>query len=137
MLSFVNSWFGSRANPIGVAFGSDCLRIAQTQWTGDEYRLIAAASADVPGHVRKNPVGRMMWFAETARDLLSQGNFKGREAMLALPAASMFVRHLKMDKLDEEELKKALPWELRGKLPIDPSHAVLRHVIAGEIYAEQ
>jgi type IV pilus assembly protein PilM len=34
-------------------------------------------------------------------------------------------------------LKKALQWELRGKLPIDPSHALLRHLIAGEIYHEQ
>jgi Tfp pilus assembly PilM family ATPase len=34
-------------------------------------------------------------------------------------------------------MRKALPWELRGKLPIDPSHAVLRHVIAGEIYENQ
>ena len=33
-----------------------------------------------------------------------------------------------MAKLTEEETKKALPWEARGQLPIDPSHALLRHV---------
>src|SRR5205814_548020 len=32
---------------------------------------------------------------------------------------------------------KAIPWEARGKLPIDPSHAVLRHLVAGEIYTDQ
>ena len=27
-------------------------------------------------------------------------------------------------------MKKALPWEARGKLPIDPSQALLRHLVA-------
>ena len=39
--------------------------------------------------------------------------------------------------MDEESIKKALPWELQGKLPIDPSTAILRHLVAGEIYCDQ
>src|SRR5262249_55260424 len=38
---------------------------------------------------------------------------------------------------DDEALKKAIPWEARGKLPIDPANALLRHHVAGEIYQEQ
>ena len=48
MLGFVQSWFKPGANPIGVDFGSDCLRMAQVESQGGEYRLVAAASADVP-----------------------------------------------------------------------------------------
>jgi type IV pilus assembly protein PilM len=137
MLSFVQGWLAPRCNPIGIDFGSDSLRLCQVQWTGEEYKLIAAATADVPTTVRNDLAGRYNFFVETTRDLLAQGNFKGRQAILALPAATMFVRHLRMPKLDEDQMKKALPWELRGKLPIDPSHAVLRHVIAGEVYQDQ
>jgi len=71
------------------------------------------------------------------KELLVEGKFRGRQAILGLPAAAMFIQHLRMPKLDGEAMKKALPWELRGKLPIDPSHAQLRHVIAGEIYEGQ
>ncbi|HEX2970774.1 MAG TPA: pilus assembly protein PilM, partial [Tepidisphaeraceae bacterium] len=67
----------------------------------------------------------------------AQGGFKGRNAVLALPAASMFIQHLRLPKMDEEAMKKALPWEARGKIPIDPSHALLRHYIAGTVYQEQ
>ena len=98
--------------------------------------VLAAASADVPTHVRNNLPARLAFFSDTVKDLLAQGNFKGRQAVLALPAASMFIQHLRMPKLDEEELKKALPWEARGKLPIDPSHALLRHIVAGEVYQD-
>ena len=49
----------------------------------------------------------------------------------------MHIQHLRLPKMDEESLKKALAWETRGKFPFDPSQAVLRHVIAGEIYHDQ
>ncbi|HEX8521875.1 MAG TPA: pilus assembly protein PilM [Tepidisphaeraceae bacterium] len=137
MLGFVNNWFAPKCNPIGIDFGSDCLRLAQVQWTGEDYKLIAAASADVPPHVRTDANARSNFFIETVKDLLAQAPFRGRQCVLALPAATMFVRHLRMPKLDDDAMKKALPWELRGKLPIDPLHAVLRHVIAGEVYQDQ
>lgn len=134
MFGFAKNWFGGGANPIGVDFGSDCLKMAQCAWVNGEPQLVAAACAEVPGHVRHNAAARLAFFAETARELLSSGNFKGREAILALPAASMHIQHLRMAKMEDELLKKAIPWEARGKLPIDPSHALLRHLVAGEIY---
>ncbi len=135
MFSFTKNWFGgAKANPIGVDFGSDCLKMAQVSWVNGEPQLIAAAAAEVPSHIRHNGPGRLAFFAETARDLLTTGGFKGRAVVLALPAASMFIQHLRLAKMDDELLRKALPWEARGKLPIDPSHAVMRHLIAGEIY---
>jgi type IV pilus assembly protein PilM len=137
MLGLVQSWFAPTGNPIGVDFGSDSLRMAQVEPADGEYRLVAAASADVPSPIRQDPSARLNFFADTIRDLLASGNFRGRRAILSLPAASTFIQHLRMPKLEEEDLRKALPWEARGKLPIDPTHAVLRHIVAGEIYQEQ
>ena len=137
MLGFVQSWLKPGANPIGVDFGTDTLRLAQVELVNGEFRLVAAASADVPPHVRHEPSGRLEFFAQTTRELLATGGFRGRKAILALPAASMFIQHLRMAKMDEGEIKKALPFEAAGKLPIDPSFALLRHVVAGEVYQEQ
>ncbi len=137
MLGFVQKWFSAPANPIGVDFGADCLRMAQVDGSGPEPRLIAAACCDVPGHVREDAAARLAWFSQAARDLLAQGKFRGRRAALALPAACMQVQHLRMAKMEPEALKKALPWELKGKLPMDPSAALLRHLVAGEIHAGQ
>lgn len=137
MLKLVQNWLAPRANPIGIDFGSDCLRMAQVQEIDGDFRLIAAASADVPSHVRSNTPARILWFAEAARDLLTQGNFKGRAAVLTLPASMMFIQHLRLPRADEATLKKTIPFEARGKLPIDPSQCLMRHVIAGDIFSEQ
>jgi type IV pilus assembly protein PilM len=135
MFGFLKT-LATNAGPIGVDFGSDCLRMAQVQVADGEPRIIAAASADVPAHVRNDPAARASFFVETVKDLVAQGKFKGRQAVLAVPAAQMFIQHLRIPKMDEEALKKALPWEARGKLPIDPTQAVLRHTVAGEIYQD-
>jgi len=137
MLKLVQNWLAPRCNPIGVDFGSDCLRMSQVQQVDGDYRLIAAASADVPSHVRANPPARILWFTEAARDLLAQGQFKGRQAVLSLPASMMFIQHLRLPRVDDATLKKTLPFEARGKLPIDPSQCLLRHIIAGDIFSEQ
>ena len=136
MFGFLKRIVATSANPIGVDFGTDCLRMAQIQVVDGEPRIVAAASADVPSHVRNDPAGRASFFVETTRDLLAQGKFKGRQAILALPAAQMYIQHIRMARLDAEATRKALPWEARGKLPIDPSQALLRHTIAGEIYQD-
>ena len=137
MLRFVQSWFATPANPIGVDFGSDCLRMAQVETAGGEVRLVAAASADVPQHVRSDANARIQFFAETTRDLLNHGSFRGRRAVLALPAASMYIQHLRLPKLDENETKKVLPFEAAGKIPVDPAAALMRHLVAGEVYQDQ
>src|SRR5687768_1681083 len=137
MFAFVQSWLKPNANPIGVDFGTDSLRMAQVEMVNGDFKLIAAASADVPSHIRNEPSARLDFFAETTRELLLTGNFRGRRAVLALPAASMFVQHLRIAPMDDEDMKKALPFEAAGKLPIDPMFAVMRHVVAGEVYQDQ
>src|SRR5258706_16426407 len=134
MFGFIKTIVAANASPIGVDFGSDCLRMVQVQVADGEPRIIAAASADVPSHVRNAPAARASFFAETARDLLVQGKFKGRQAVLALPAAQMYIQHLRIPKMDEEALKKALPWEAGGKLPNDTSQALLHHPFAGACF---
>ena len=137
MFGLVKNLMGGKSSPIGIDFGSDSLRLAQVAPAGQEWKLVAAASADVPSHVRHDNNARLQFFVQTTKDLLSQGGFTGRSVVLALPAASMFIQHLRLPKMDEEAMKKAIPWEARGKIPIDPGHALLRHHIAGEVYQDQ
>ena len=92
MFKLVQNFFAAKSSPIWVDFGTDCLRLAQVQHVAGngadgEYKLIAAASCDVPAAARNNLAARMQFFVETTRDLLAQGGFHGRQAVLGLPAA--------------------------------------------------
>src|SRR5204862_2468610 len=98
MLSFMQKFLAPKGNPIGVDFGSDTLRMAQVQMVDGEYRLIAAAAADVPSHVRHDAPGRFQFFVDASREVLSEGNFTARHAVLGLPAAQRFIQQLRLAK---------------------------------------
>jgi type IV pilus assembly protein PilM len=145
MLGFVQSWFAPVANPIGIDFGSEGLRMAQVEALASpaagkggptDFKLVAAARADVPPYLRNDPCARFEFFTQTVRELWGQGNFRGRRVVLSLPAWMMSICHLRLPRMEDEALKKALPWEARGKLPFDPSRALLRHLLAGDIYQD-
>lgn len=137
MLKMVQSLFTAKANPIGIDFGSETLRMAQVQLVDGDYRLVAAASASIPAAVRKDPAARLKFLSDACRNAYDKGKFIGKQAVIGMPAPLMHVQHLRLPKMDEESLRKALPWEARGKIAIEPSKALLRHVVAGEVFQDQ
>ena len=124
MLGFVQSWFKPGANPIGIDFGTDTLRLAQVE--DGQQRVPPRRRRQRRRPPARPPRARPPAWSSSPRRRAScspAGNFRGRKCVLALPAASMFVQHLRMARMDEAEMKKALPFEAAGKLPIDPSFA--------------
>ncbi len=119
-----------RVRPIGIDFGSTTLRLAQVAADQVPPRVVAAAHFEVPGGVH-----RATFFAECVREALTHGDFKGREVTLALPAAQTHLCHLRLPKGDAEMIREMLPAETAGKLPIEPLGAMLRHTVAGDVYA--
>jgi type IV pilus assembly protein PilM len=133
MFGFVQNLFSQPTNPIGVDFGSDCLRMAQVQQVGDDYRLIAAASADVPSNLRDDWQARLEFFSRGARELMAHAPFRGRQAVIGLPASVTHITEIRLPFMDEAELKRIIPGKLAGRFPFDAADAVLRHMIAGDI----
>lgn len=128
MLGFVQNWFAPEASPIGVDFGTDSLRLAQVDPLGDgEFRLAAAASAQIPFHLRDDAAGRLKFFSDSIRPMLSAGHFRGRRAVLNLPASAMYIQQFRMARMNEEARLEAL------KLPFDPEKTLLRHLVAGPV----
>jgi hypothetical protein len=135
MFGFVQNMFARASNPSASTSAAIVSAWRRSQPAGQgEFKLIAAASADVPNHVRHDPAGRNQLLRRDHQGAPEQRQVpQSARRALVLPASMMFIQHLRMPKLDADAMKKGLPWELRGKLPIDPSHALLRHIIAGDV----
>jgi type IV pilus assembly protein PilM len=137
-MKLIGEWFGSKPAPIGVDLGSDALRLIQVETSRRGAKtLVAAASAAVPAECRQSSTARIDFFQDATRKLLTSGGFRGRQAVLSLPAACMHIERLRLPKFDDAQTKQAVQFESRGKLPIDPCNALLRHVVAGEVYQAQ
>jgi type IV pilus assembly protein PilM len=131
MFGFVQSIFAPPAHPIGIDFGGGTLRMAQVKQEGDDYKLLAAASAEVPAEVRDDPDARLAFFTESVRTLLTQGKFHGRRAVLGLPSSVVQTQHLTIEHVEEKRLKDAIAAQAKLKFSFDAEHALLRHSVAG------
>jgi type IV pilus assembly protein PilM len=136
MIGFVQNIFAPPSHPIGVDFGSDSLRLAQVQQDGDDFKLLAAASAEIPPDVRGDAEGWLQFFADSARHLLTHGKFRGRRAVLGLPSVVVHTHHLALEPVSEEALKGEVIRALKTKLPFDPAQALIRHTVAGKTEGE-
>lgn len=130
------SWFNSKLNPIAVDIGTDSIKILQIEPREDVAHLLAAACEVIPYEVRGNLQQREDFIVSAIRKLTSESGFKGRQAVTCLPASHMAMQHLRVAHMNAEELTRALPFEAQGKLPFDASRAVIKHVVAGDIYQD-
>ena len=127
MWCFVRNMLSQSPNPIGIDLGTDALRLAQVRWVDGDYRMVAAASAPIPEEIRHNDAARLAFFTQAVPRLLSGGGFHGRQAVLSLPASIVHVQHLRLNRVEEPALAQAIAEEMRDKLPMDPSQALMRH----------
>jgi Tfp pilus assembly PilM family ATPase len=65
--------------------------------------------------------------------MLAHGDFRGRRAILGLPASCMQVHHLRFPAAEEATLRGQLPTVVRNQLKIDPTGLLLRHLVAGQV----
>jgi type IV pilus assembly protein PilM len=133
-MRFVKKFLGSSASPIGVDFGSASLKLAQLDGTGDGAALIAFAEREVPAAIAHDPAARLQFFAGEVPQLLARGGFRGRRAVLGLPAATTCLERVRVPILDEEGSRQAIEYEASQRLPFFPTQALIRHIVAGEVY---
>src|SRR3954452_12596592 len=133
-MRFISKFFKPATSPIGIDFGSASLKLAQLDGSGNNAALAATAEQEVPAEIARDPAARLQFFAKTIPELLSRGGFCGRRAVLGLPASSMHLERVRVPVLDAEGSRQAIEYEASQRLPFHPSQALIRHVVAGEVY---
>lgn len=122
--------------PIGVDLGSSSAKLVQLRSVKGRYELAAYASIDIPAHIRRDPIGRLGFFSHRIPRALKSGGFKGHKCILGLPAENTFVRHVKIPPMEAAAAESAVLRAAQRELPYPVNEAVIRHIIAGEVYSD-
>jgi type IV pilus assembly protein PilM len=128
--------FGRSCNPLAIDFGTESIKMLQLQSQNGQHRLVAAAGIAVPDAVRSDPAAWDAFAVDAIREQLSIAGFKGRKVVTCLPARAMAMQHFRMPRMADGDLSQALRFETAGKFPFDSNQAVIKHVVAGEVYEE-
>ena len=136
--------------PIGIHLNLESVHMVQVEQAEGSLTLVSKASmvfppleneagdgngrwtdtAKIPPEVKEN---RYRQARDFVRQRCSADGFRGKQAVINVPAEQLVIQQVRMAPMQPEELVSALPWELQGKLPFDPKQAVVRHIVAGTV----
>ena len=128
-------WVNRNLSPIGIDFGTDSLKLLQVAHE-DPPQIVAAAAMDVPFDVRTSAATRQAFLGQALRELVRDGAFKAKRAVISIPAAQTYVRHLRVARTEELPMEDLIANEMRSVLPMDPTGMVMRHVQVGEVFTD-
>ena len=123
-------WFSRKKGtyPIGVDMGDDVLKLAQFGSNGKGISLIAGRSETRPNDVLPGSGGWQRWAIEAISRLTANGDFKGREAIAAMPAGEVFIDHIKVPKVKDGKAEDAVFLKIKQKLPFDGADAMIKYI---------
>jgi type IV pilus assembly protein PilM len=119
---------------IGVDIGDDGLKLAQLANNGKGTVLVAGVSENRPEGIMPATVAWQKWAIETICQLTSNGHFRGREVIAAIPATEVFIDHIKMPKINDGKLEDAVFSKIKQKLPFEPvkENTMIKYIPAEE-----
>lgn len=125
-------WSKRNHSPIGIDFGADSLKLLQVV-AGDPPQLIAAAAAELPSNTRTETAARYAYYLDALRSLLKLQPFKGKQAVLSIPAYQTLVQQVQITRSEQDDPQSQIEMHLRQRLNIDPSRMVIRRFAVGQV----
>lgn len=122
----------TRLSPISIDFGTDTIKMMQVSAGGTTTQLIAAGAMTVPEQARNDAAARYSFAGESIKEILRQQSFKGRRAMLAIPAHQTMVSVVELPGSDASDIDSQINLHLQTVLEKDPTRMVVRNYHLGQ-----
>jgi type IV pilus assembly protein PilM len=123
----------SQVQPIGLDIGSDSVKMLQLETVGSTLSVLAAARQPLVMDGGQDSASRIAAAADVIRQMLRQGQFRGRRVVAALPREMLQVKNLRLPLIPPNELASAVKFEARNILPFEAETAHIQIIPAGEV----
>lgn len=114
--------------PVAIDFGASALKVLQLQ-SGDTPQLVAAAQVATPESLLTDNGKRFAFQFQALPKLIKAVGFKSRRAVVALPAAQLFCKHLQFPKTDNVSVAELVEHAVPSILECPPHALLCRHVV--------
>jgi len=118
---------------IGADVGDDNLKVVQLGNNGNGISLVDGGLESRPDYVIPGSIDWQGWAIEALRRLTTNGNFRGKDVIAAIPASDLFIDHIRMPRINDElqnakkgvwgpsdKLTDTIFSKIRQKLPFEP-----------------
>ncbi len=119
--------------PIGLDIGHGAIKMVQLVLTDDGAKVLAAQKASLPVSAADDDQTRQRLITNTIRQLLTHGDFKGRDVVSALPNERLRITSLRLSETEAPHAGKALQREAALRFGLDPHADTIHHMLAGNV----
>jgi len=117
---------------IGLDVGTTAVRAAELR-AGDPPTLTRFAQLSLPpGTVLAGEISDAETATQVLKDLWHRGEFKGKKVALAVANQNVIVRPVEMPRMEEDDLRGALPFQVADYIPIPLEEALLDFLVLDE-----
>jgi type IV pilus assembly protein PilM len=118
--------------PIGLDIGSHSIKMIQLAVNGGHISILAADKVRIDDGI--NGDGKRRSFVVSAiQQMLSRGNFCGRDVVSCLPNDELKMTSLRLAELEKDETESALRKEVTQRFGLDPDKDAVDYVLAGNV----
>ncbi len=118
--------------PIGIDIGSDAIKMAQLARGRKGPCIVAGASEKVPPGLSSGSSEWQRWVVDFIKKITSNGTFRGREIITAIPAHDVFIEQIGVPKVPNDRLKEVILSKVQQKLAFDSTDALVKYVVTSE-----
>jgi len=111
----------SSLQSFGVDFNNDILKVLQIKKKKDRHEIAGWNSIRIPSGTMDNfEIKNKEVFIKTLLDAIknAKGKIKGRAVVVCIPENKVFTRIITLPKMNENEVKEAIHWEIESNIPI-------------------
>ncbi len=116
--------------PVGVDISNDAVRVARLKEDRDGLVLVSAAGDECPSHIQPGSSDWQKWVIETLQLLAAKHKFINRDIIASIPAADVFIDHVKLHKSEGRNLDDVILSKVKQRLPFSPDQALVKYITA-------
>jgi len=122
--------------PIGVDLGHSCMKLIQLAQMDGTLKVLSTKRVPVPPSAMTDERERRRWTVSTIQQLLSDGCFKGRNAVSALSADDLQLTSLRFAETEAIQVDRALRKEVAQRFDLRMDTDAIDYLLAGSVHQD-
>jgi type IV pilus assembly protein PilM len=119
--------------PIGLDIGHNSIKMIQLAVNGGHISVVAADKARVDSSINGDTQERRNFVVSMVKQMLSKGNFRGRDVVSCLPNERLKITSLRLAETESEQIEQVLRKEVSQRFGLDPDKDAINYIVAGNV----
>ena len=119
--------------PIGLDIGHNSIKMIQLVINGEQISVLAADEARIESNINGDEQGRKDYIVSSIKQMLSRGNFHGKNVVSCLPCGDIKITSLRLTEAEGEKTEQVLRREVVHRFGLDPDKDVMDYIVAGNV----